>query len=227
MFPLLNYILLNLNALAKLSPRKLCYEIQPRLMNFASELTILQQYGCQLHLPLLHAVCSRHAYTTRPASGRQNLQADLTPHTLHHTPRKIDEMPHRNHHVSTTTIALLFILLFICLFPSLFNFVWTLPLALLGFERTPAYSSSSYATMSWFQKQITLPAKARGSYLITDQIVSALPEIRNYKVGLLNLFIQHTSCGLSLNENCRFDGSNRAYQILTSCSRPYRSCRHE
>ncbi|CEJ86851.1 Putative UPF0047 domain protein [[Torrubiella] hemipterigena] len=110
-------------------------------------------------------------------------------------------MPHRTHHVSTTTIALLFILLFICLFPSLFNFVWTLPLALLGFERTPAYSSSSYATMSWFQKQITLPAKARGSYLITDQIVSALPEIRNYKVGLLNLFIQHTSCGLSLNEN--------------------------
>lgn len=61
--------------------------------------------------------------------------------------------------------------------------------------------------MSWFQKQITLPAKARGSYLITDQIVSALPEIRNYKVGLLNLFIQHTSCGLSLNENCRYQGS--------------------
>lgn len=28
-----------------------------------------------------------------------------------------------------------------------------------------------------------------------------LPEIKNYKTGLLNLFIQHTSCALSLNEN--------------------------
>ncbi|GAO13883.1 hypothetical protein UVI_02004010 [Ustilaginoidea virens] len=55
--------------------------------------------------------------------------------------------------------------------------------------------------MTWFQKQFTLPAKSRGSYLITDQVVGALPEIRDYKVGLLNLFAQHTSCALSLNEN--------------------------
>ncbi|ODA82850.1 hypothetical protein RJ55_01359 [Drechmeria coniospora] len=55
--------------------------------------------------------------------------------------------------------------------------------------------------MSWFQKQFSLPAKSRGSYLITDEIISALPEIRDYKVGLLNLFVQHTSCALSLNEN--------------------------
>ena len=54
---------------------------------------------------------------------------------------------------------------------------------------------------SWFQRTITLPAKSRGSYLVTDRIVSELPEIRSYKTGLLNLFIQHTSCALSLNEN--------------------------
>ena len=53
----------------------------------------------------------------------------------------------------------------------------------------------------WAQKHITLPAKSRGSYLITDTIVSSLPELKNYKVGLLNLFIRHTSCALSLNEN--------------------------
>jgi len=35
----------------------------------------------------------------------------------------------------------------------------------------------------------------------TDTIVKDLPEIKSYKVGLLNLFIQHTSCALSLNEN--------------------------
>lgn len=56
-------------------------------------------------------------------------------------------------------------------------------------------------TMSWFQKQFTLPAHSRGSYLITDTVVSELPQIREYKTGLLNLFVQHTSCALSLNEN--------------------------
>lgn len=55
--------------------------------------------------------------------------------------------------------------------------------------------------MSWFQKQFTLPSRSRGSYLITDTVVNELPEIRDYKCGLLNLFIQHTSCALSLNEN--------------------------
>ncbi|KAI9740444.1 MAG: hypothetical protein M1834_005024 [Cirrosporium novae-zelandiae] len=55
--------------------------------------------------------------------------------------------------------------------------------------------------MSWFQKQFTLPTRSRGSYLITDHVEQALPEIAGYKVGLLNLFVQHTSCALSLNEN--------------------------
>lgn len=53
----------------------------------------------------------------------------------------------------------------------------------------------------WYQKQFTLPARARGSYLITDTVLRELPELRSYKVGLLHLFIQHTSCALSLNEN--------------------------
>ncbi|KAJ4377190.1 hypothetical protein N0V83_000013 [Neocucurbitaria cava] len=55
--------------------------------------------------------------------------------------------------------------------------------------------------MSWFQKSLTLPSRSRGSYLVTDHITKELPEIKNYKTGLLNLFIQHTSCALSLNEN--------------------------
>ncbi|KAL2752672.1 hypothetical protein ACRALDRAFT_1036787 [Sodiomyces alcalophilus JCM 7366] len=56
-------------------------------------------------------------------------------------------------------------------------------------------------TTAWSQKQFSLPAKSRGSYLITDTVMRELPEIRDYKVGILHLFIQHTSCGLSLNEN--------------------------
>ncbi|PHH63572.1 hypothetical protein CDD81_5664 [Ophiocordyceps australis] len=62
--------------------------------------------------------------------------------------------------------------------------------------------------MSWFQKQFSLTSRSRGSYLVTDQILTALPEIREYKIGLLNLFVQHTSCALSLNEN--FDQDVRA-----------------
>jgi len=57
------------------------------------------------------------------------------------------------------------------------------------------------AKMAWFQKQFTLPPKSRGSYLITEDILTALPEIRTYRTGLLHLFVQHTSCALSLNEN--------------------------
>lgn len=36
---------------------------------------------------------------------------------------------------------------------------------------------------------------------MTDEIVSSLPELKGYNVGLLNLFMQHTSAALSLNEN--------------------------
>jgi len=56
-------------------------------------------------------------------------------------------------------------------------------------------------TTAWTQKQFTLPAKSRGSYLITDIVTKEVPEIKTYKVGILHLFMQHTSCGLSLNEN--------------------------
>ncbi|KAL2828061.1 hypothetical protein BDW59DRAFT_143718 [Aspergillus cavernicola] len=55
--------------------------------------------------------------------------------------------------------------------------------------------------MPWTQKSFTLPPRSRGSYLITEHITSSIPELRDYKIGMLNLFIQHTSCALSLNEN--------------------------
>ena len=55
--------------------------------------------------------------------------------------------------------------------------------------------------MSWSQKTIQLPANARGCYLVTDHVLRQLPELRHYKVGLLHLFMQHTSAALALNEN--------------------------
>ncbi len=55
--------------------------------------------------------------------------------------------------------------------------------------------------MSWQQKQITLKPRSRGFHLIDDEILAQLNELANYKVGLLHLFIQHTSASLTINEN--------------------------
>lgn len=55
--------------------------------------------------------------------------------------------------------------------------------------------------MSWHQAKFTLAAKSRGFHLITDDIVKQLPEIHNFQVGLLHLFLQHTSASLTINEN--------------------------
>ena len=49
------------------------------------------------------------------------------------------------------------------------------------------------------QVEITLKPRRRGFHLVTDEIISQLPLLP--KAGLLNLFVKHTSCGLTVNEN--------------------------
>ena len=53
----------------------------------------------------------------------------------------------------------------------------------------------------WTQKTIQLKARARGFHLITRDIEQALPELAGVSVGLLHVFIQHTSASLTINEN--------------------------
>ncbi len=53
----------------------------------------------------------------------------------------------------------------------------------------------------WAQKTLQLKARSRGFHLITDEIEQQLPQIHELSVGLLHLFIQHTSASLTLNEN--------------------------
>jgi len=53
----------------------------------------------------------------------------------------------------------------------------------------------------WTQKTLKLKARARGFHLITHEIENALPELDNLSVGLLHVFIQHTSASLTINEN--------------------------
>ncbi|MDY0070049.1 MAG: secondary thiamine-phosphate synthase enzyme YjbQ [Porticoccaceae bacterium] len=55
--------------------------------------------------------------------------------------------------------------------------------------------------MGWFQKTLTLKARPRGFHLITAEILDQLPELAGVRVGILHLFIQHTSASLTINEN--------------------------
>ena len=63
-------------------------------------------------------------------------------------------------------------------------------------------STPGPSTTIWSQKTFTLSPQSRGCYLITPEVTSQLSElISPLRVGLVHLFIKHTSCGLSLNEN--------------------------
>ena len=54
----------------------------------------------------------------------------------------------------------------------------------------------------WIQKEISVTAPSRGCHLITNDIVKAVGEdMRHFDVGLANLFVQHTSASLTINEN--------------------------
>jgi secondary thiamine-phosphate synthase enzyme len=55
--------------------------------------------------------------------------------------------------------------------------------------------------MAWFQKTVTLAARARGFHLVTDELERAVPEIGRWRVGVAHFFIQHTSASLCINEN--------------------------
>lgn len=49
------------------------------------------------------------------------------------------------------------------------------------------------------QYQLQLEAKTRGFHIITNEILAAIPSLP--EKGLLHIFIQHTSAGLTINEN--------------------------
>jgi secondary thiamine-phosphate synthase enzyme len=55
--------------------------------------------------------------------------------------------------------------------------------------------------MAWQQATIRLAQQPRGFHLITDAVIEQAPSLDTIKVGLLHLFIQHTSASLAINEN--------------------------
>ena len=55
--------------------------------------------------------------------------------------------------------------------------------------------------MKIFQQALTLRERRRGFHIITNEIEDALPEISEIKVGICQVFIQHTSASLTINGN--------------------------
>ena len=53
----------------------------------------------------------------------------------------------------------------------------------------------------WIQKKITLSPKSRGFHIITHDVLENIPELKDLKTGILQLFIKHTSASLTINEN--------------------------
>ena len=60
----------------------------------------------------------------------------------------------------------------------------------------------------WYQKEIILKNKNRGFHLITDEIIQNFTELNKVSIGLLHLFIKHTSASLIVNENCSMNVRN-------------------
>ncbi|MEI7236338.1 MULTISPECIES: secondary thiamine-phosphate synthase enzyme YjbQ [Pectobacterium] len=53
----------------------------------------------------------------------------------------------------------------------------------------------------WIQYEIRLKPKARGFHLVTDEILAQVTALRQINVGLMQVFIKHTSAALTINEN--------------------------
>jgi len=53
----------------------------------------------------------------------------------------------------------------------------------------------------WKQKEITLSPRPRGYHIITDEILSEVPEISEINAGMAHIFIKHTSASITINEN--------------------------
>ena len=51
------------------------------------------------------------------------------------------------------------------------------------------------------QKEIRLEPRCRGFHLISDEVLAQLPELAEISIGMMNVFIKHTSASLTINEN--------------------------
>jgi secondary thiamine-phosphate synthase enzyme len=81
--------------------------------------------------------------------------------------------------------------------------------------------------VAWFQRELLLPVFPPGIHKITDRVVAALPELAELRIGLLNVFIAHTSAGLTINENADPDVLLDLNQALCQLAPEDASYRHQ
>jgi len=80
----------------------------------------------------------------------------------------------------------------------------------------------------YHQTCVSLSPRSRGFHLITAEILEAIPEIERFEIGLCQVFIQHTSAGLTINENAdpdvRIDMETAANQLCPESSPFVHTC---
>ena len=90
------------------------------------------------------------------------------------------------------------------------------------------FQSGSIRVSEFLQTTITLRSRPRGFHLITGEIVEAIPQLGQFEAGLLHAFIQHTSAGLTVNENAdpdvRVDLETAANQLCPESSPFVHTC---
>ena len=88
-------------------------------------------------------------------------------------------------------------------------------------------NSPTHST-AWHQYSVTLEPRTRGFHLITGEIVQHCADLEDYQIGLMTVFIQHTSASLTLNENAdpdvRVDMETAANQLCPESSPFIHTC---
>jgi len=102
------------------------------------------------------------------------------------------------------------------------------------FERYPDHPTSNFflnrgASLShWTQTIVKLRPRSRGFHLITRELVEAIEDLKEIKIGQLHVFIQHTSASLTINENAdpdvRVDMETAANQLCPESSPFIHTC---
>ncbi|ETS61090.1 hypothetical protein PaG_05035 [Moesziomyces aphidis] len=99
----------------------------------------------------------------------------------------------------TCLVLLLALLYWVLPIPGIFELLYRRRHSACSCDHTAAVTQKP--TMPW-QKQFTLSSRSKGCHLVTNEIMPHIEEgLKGVKVGMLTLFIQHTSAALSLNEN--------------------------
>ena len=73
---------------------------------------------------------------------------------------------------------------------------------LRGFLRPKGTTTPAHLESAWTQRVITLDPKSRGIFIWTDTLRTRLPEMRDVRVGMVNLFLKSATGALTVNENC-------------------------